>query len=145
MGRLTFPSGSRLYLDTSPIIYSVEEHDVYWPELQPIWTAFSKEEIQIVTSELSLLETLVRPIRDGNTDLAKTYDELLTGDDVFLIPVNTDILRTSAELRARHNFKTPDAIHAATALASNCEVFISNDAGFRRLENINVVILSDLL
>lgn len=145
MGRLTFPPGSRLYLDTAPIIYSVEEHGVYWPELQPIWTAFSKGVCQIFTSELSLLETLVRPIREGNTDLAKGYDELLTGGEIFLIPIDIDVLRASAELRAHHNLKTPDAIHAATALASNCEVFISNDAAFRRLENINVVMLSDLI
>jgi predicted nucleic acid-binding protein len=145
VGRLTFPRGSRLYFDAAPIIYSVEEHRVYWPELQPVWTAFNAGELQIVTSELSLLETLVRPIRDGNANLAEAYNELLTGGDVFLIPVNTSILRASAELRAHQNFKTPDAIHCATALSSGCDFLIANDNGFRRLENINVVILSDLL
>jgi putative addiction module antidote len=60
VGRLNFPRGSRLYLDTVPIIYTVEEHDVYWTELQPIWTAFAAGEVQIVTSEISLLETLVQ-------------------------------------------------------------------------------------
>lgn len=145
MGKLTFPHGSRLYFDTAPIIYSVEEHAVYWPELQPIWKAFSVGELQIVTSELSLLETLIRPIRDDNADLTQTYDELLTGGEVFLFPINISILRAAAELRAQQNFKTPDAIHAATATLSNCDYLISNDTGFRRLTTIDVVTLSDLI
>ncbi|MBK9527483.1 MAG: hypothetical protein IPO41_04005 [Acidobacteria bacterium] len=38
-------------------IYAIEEHDVYWLHLQPIWTAFTAGEVQIVTSEITLLET----------------------------------------------------------------------------------------
>lgn len=79
MGRLTYPPGSRLYLDTAPIIYAIEEHIAYWDRLRPIWTAFEAGEVQVVTSEMSLLETLVHPIRDNNSDLVDTYVELLTG------------------------------------------------------------------
>lgn len=144
MGRLNFPRGTKLYLDTAPIIYAIEEHEVYWTELQPIWTAFAAGEIQVVTSEISLLETLVHPIRDNNSKLADTYNELLTESEVFLIPISTEILRAAAELRANHNLKTPDAIHAATAVASGCQHLIANDSGFRRLTSIDVIILDDL-
>ncbi|MGE0654253.1 MAG: type II toxin-antitoxin system VapC family toxin [Pyrinomonadaceae bacterium] len=54
------------------------------------------------------------------------------------------ILRYAARLRATQNFKTPDAIHAATAMLSNCDHLVSNDAGFRRFAAIDVIILSDL-
>ncbi len=142
---LTFLRGSRIYLDTAPLIYTIEEHGVYWPELQPVWTEFRDGKLRIVTSELSLLETLVRPIREGNAGLANAYDELLTAGEVSLIPVTTSILRAAAELRANHNLKTPDAIHAATAIASNCDYLVANDNGFRRLTDINVIILADLV
>lgn len=145
MGRLSFPHGTRLYLDTAPIIYAIEEHEIYWTELQPIWAAFEAGEVQIVTSEISLLETLVQPIRDNNSKLADTYNELLTGSEIFLVPVSTEILRAAAKLRANHNLKTPDAIHAATAIASNCDYLVANDNGFRRLTDINVIILADLV
>ncbi|MEQ1924412.1 MAG: PIN domain-containing protein [Pyrinomonadaceae bacterium] len=145
MGRLDFASGRRLYLDTAPIIYAIEEHDVYWLHLQPIWTAFTAGEVQIVTSEITLLETLVRPLRDRDSKLADTYNELLTGSEVFLIPISTDILRAAAELRAKHNLKTPDAIHAATAITSGCQYLIANDNGFRRITTIDVIILDDLI
>lgn len=145
MGRLDLASGTRLYLDTAPIIYAIEEHDVYWLHLQPIWTAFTAGEVQIVTSEITLLETLVRPLRDRDSKLADTYNELLTGSEVFLIPISTDILRAAAELRAKHNLKTPDAIHAATAITSGCQHLIANDNGFRRITTIDVIILDDLI
>ena len=145
MGRLDFAGGTRLYLDTAPIIYAIEEHEVYWLHLQPIWTAFTAGEVQIVTSEISLLETLVHPIRNNDSALAASYDELLTGSEVLLIPISTEILRAAAELRANHNLKTPDAIHAATAITSGCHHLIANDNGFSRLTSIDVVILDDLI
>ena len=145
MERLTFPRGSRVYLDTAPIIYSVEEHESYWPFLKPLWDSLKNGEIEVVTSELSVLETLVVPIRNENADLTAGYETLLTASYVELIPITIPILRTAAKLRAEQNLKTPDAIHAATASLSNCDHLVSNDSGFRRITGINVVVLSDLI
>lgn len=144
MGRLTFPHGSRVYLDTAPIIYGVEEHGSYWAVLKPFWDSVKNAEIEVVTSELSLLETLVVPMRNEDANLIAGYETLLTASQVGLIQITLPILRTAARLRATHNFKTPDAIHAATAMLSNCDHLVSNDTGFRRLAAIDVTILSDL-
>lgn len=145
MGRLTFPRGSRVYLDTAPIIYGVEEHEVYWPILQPLWVLLENGEIEVVTSELTVLETLVLPLRNQDTELITGYETLLTASKVELIPITVSLLRAAAELRANQNFKTPDAIHATTAALSKCDYLISNDDGFRRLTTIDVMILSDLI
>lgn len=145
MGRLTFPRGSRVYLDTAPIIYGVEEHEFYWPVLQPLWALLENGEIEVVTSELSVLETLVLPLRNQNADLITGYETLLTASKVELMSITVSILRTAALLRATQNFKTPDAIHAATATLSNCDYLVSNDTGFRRLTTIDVIVLSDLI
>ena len=144
MGRLTFPHASRIYLDTAPIIYSVEEHEFYWPVLQPLWALLKNAEIEVVTSELSMLETLVLPLRHKDADLITAYETLLTTSQVELVPITASVLRTAAELRAEHHLKTPDAIHAATARLSNCGHLISNDTGFRRLTTIDVTTLTDL-
>jgi predicted nucleic acid-binding protein len=92
-----------------------------------------------------LLETLVQPIKQNNQTLISTYETLLTSTDIQLLPINRDILRESANLRATENLKTPDAIHTATAFSANCEYLITNDNGFKRLLNINVIILSELI
>jgi predicted nucleic acid-binding protein len=65
--------------------------------------------------------------------------------EMQLIPIDRSILRQAANLRATTNPKTPDAIHAATAISVNCDLFITNDKGFRNLSNLSVIILSEIL
>jgi len=64
-------------------------------------------------------------------------------------PIRTPIgsLQTwrAAQIRADHNLRTPDAIHAATALAAGVTGFITNDPVFRRIESLEVLVLDDLL
>lgn len=145
MGQLNFPPLAKVYLDTATIIYSVEKHTDYWQILIPLWQSLKAEEIEVFTSELTLLETLVQPIKQNNQTLISAYESLLTATDINLLPINLDILRESANLRAMQHLKTPDAIHASTAFSANCSYFITNDNGLKRLSNINVVILGDLI
>jgi predicted nucleic acid-binding protein len=145
LGQLTFPLYAKVYLDTSPIIYSVEKHADYWELLTTLWKSLKEGEIEVFTSELTLLETLVQPIKQNNRTLISTYESLLTTTEINLLPISLDILRESANFRATQNLKTPDAIHAATAFSANCDYLISNDDGFKRVSNINVVILSDAI
>ena len=145
MGQLTFSSNAKVYLDTAPIIYSVEKHTDYWQILILLWQSLKDKEIEVFTSELTLLETLVQPIKQNDQILISAYESLLTATEISLVPISFDILRESANLRATENLKTPDAIHAATAFSSNCSYFITNDNGFKRLSNIRVNILDDLI
>ena len=145
MGQLSFPPLAKVYLDTAPIIYSVEKHADYWQMLISLWQSLKANETEVFTSELTLLETLVQPIKQNNQSLISAYESLLTKTDVKLEPISLDILRRAADLRAAQNLKTPDAVHASTAIASNCSYFVTNDDGFKRLSNFNVIILSDLI
>ncbi len=129
MGRLAFPPGSRIYLDSAPIIYSVEKHLRYWPLLESLWASAQNGDIVLVTSELTLLEVLVKPVSLNNQPLIKAYESLLIGSDIDLVPISTSILREAVNIRAAHNLKTPDAIHAATAVKSECDHLVANDTG----------------
>jgi predicted nucleic acid-binding protein len=145
LGQLTFPLFSKVYLDTSPIIYSVEKHADYCQLLTKLWQSLKEGEIEVYTSELTLLETLVQPIKQNNQTLISAYESLLTTTEINLLPISLDILRESANFRATQNLKTPDAIHAATAFSANCDYLITNDDGFKRVSNINIVILSEVI
>jgi predicted nucleic acid-binding protein len=136
---------AKVYLDTSPIIYSVEKHADYWQLLTTLWQSLKEGEIEVYTSELTLLETLVQPIKQNNQTLISAYESLLTTTEINLLPISLDILRESANFRAIQNLKTPDAIHAATAFSANCDYLITNDDGFKRVSNINVIILSEVI
>jgi len=145
MGQLNFPPSSLIYLDTVTIIYSVERFPDYILLLDPMWQQLQLGSIQIMTSELAILETLVMPLRQANTEMIRRYETLLTSSEVSLIPISQTILKSAAALRASANLKTPDAIHAATAISSGCTVFLTNDNGFRNVPGLTTVILQDVL
>ena len=89
---------------------------------------------------------MVKPIRDGNAILEQSFrDLLLASREIQLIPISLPILESAIELRATTRIKTSDAIHAATALQSGCNLFITNDKGFSRVPSLPSVMLSDLL
>ncbi len=146
MGSLTPPAGGAVGVDAQILIYSIEGHDVYASLLLPLWLAAKTKQVEIVASELVRLEVTVRPRRQGNRVLLRMYDELLDGTRLRLLPVTRAVLEGAAQMRADvPSLRTPDAIHAATAALHQCAMFVTNDAGFRRVQVLPTVILDDLL
>lgn len=145
MGSLTLPSAGVLYVDTAPIIYGIEKNPDFAVLLLPLWQAAQTGQFTLATSALTLLETLVLPLKQNDALLIAAYERALTAADTQLLPITNDILRQAASLRAQFNLKTPDAIHAASALASGCVQFITNDSIFRRVTELHVIVLSDLI
>jgi predicted nucleic acid-binding protein len=134
-----------VYLDANTLIYTVEKHPVYGPLLQPLWLAAQAKTIEVVSSDLALMETLVLPLKNGDKTLEQAYERALLGTELRLLPITHAILREAARLRTTTRIKTPDALHAATAMNAGCVLFVTNDAGFRSVAGLPLVILSDLL
>jgi predicted nucleic acid-binding protein len=144
MGQLIIPDGAIVYVDTAPVIYSVETHPDYWTLLQPLWRKSQANQINIISSELLLMETLVFPLKSKDMSLVAIYEDLFT-DDVQLLKITQRILYSAAQLRSVTRLKTPDAIHAATAIDAGCTMFLTNDSGFRTVPGLSVIILKDIL
>jgi predicted nucleic acid-binding protein len=141
---LTFSAGDIIYLDTAPIIYTVEQHPLYAPPLAGLWDAASASEITVVSSELSVMEALVLPLRSGDVPLQEDYHKLFSLG-VSLVPVSIQILQSAAQLRAQNpHLRTPDAIHLSTALSQNCSALVTNDRHLRSRTELPVILLSDL-
>lgn len=145
MGPLTLPSHGSIYLDTTAIIYSVERNEPYCTLLDSIWQQAEAGRLVVVCSELVIAETLVRPIREDNTDLESVFRSLFAAKEMVLVPATRQLWEDAARLRAETGLKTPDALHAATALGADCSLFITNDTGFRRVQGLPLTVLDDLL
>jgi len=145
VGALSLPASGLVYLDANPIIYTVEKHPVYGPLLQPLWHAAQAGTIEVVSSELALMEVLVGPLKSGNTALERAYEQALLGTEMRLLPITQAILREAAGFRATTRLRTPDALHAATAQQAGCVLLVTNDAKFRGVVSLPLVILDDLL
>jgi predicted nucleic acid-binding protein len=145
VGTLIVPPGGLVYIDANPLIYTVEKHPTFGPLLHPLWHAANAKTIEVVSSDLLLMEALVGPIKAGDLLLQQTYEQALFGTELRLLPISQPVLREAARLRATTKLKSPDALHLATAQHHNCALFVTNDAGFRGIPGVAIVILSDLL
>ena len=145
MGRLTWTVGDVIYLDTDVVIYSVERSEPYYTLLQPLWTAANAGDVQLAGSELLLLETMVLPLRQGNIQLQTAFRNLLLHTTFQLVPISRPILEQAAGFRAASGIKTPDSIHAATALVAKCTSFLTNDKGYLRITSLPVEVLDSIL
>ncbi|AUT02520.1 VapC toxin family PIN domain ribonuclease [Nostoc sp. CENA543] len=146
MGQLTFSNADRIYIDTVTIIYAVEQTPIYGMLLNPLWNNLQTGNLEVFTSELTLMETLVVPMRNSDTFLINAYERLLQSPQIQLVPISQAILKEAARLRAiTPSLRTPDAIHLATATALGCTQFLTNDRQLRTVSNLFIVILDEVL
>ncbi len=145
MGPLSLPDQGTVYADAQVFIYAVEKRPPYCDWLRPLWEQADAGQLRIATSELSLLEVLVRPLRDGDAELVHAYREVLDSARLALLPITADVLLRAAELRATYaSLRTPDAIHCATALSVGAALLVSNDLALRQISGLPLLLLDDL-
>ena len=145
MGPLTLPTGGLVYVDANAIIYSVERVEPYHHLLAPMWEEARAGRFTLASSEIVALETLIKPLRDGNTRIEMLFRSILAAAEMDLIPATLETWEDAARIRAETGLATPDALHAATALGAGCAAFITNDTDFRRVEGLPIVVLDDLV
>lgn len=104
-------------------------------------------QIEVLKAEATAVwrRTLVGPRKAKNEALLKDYERLFASTDIRICPVSSPVLRLASELRADTGIKTPDAIHAATAIIESCGHFLTNDGGFGRVPKLPVVLLSECI
>jgi uncharacterized protein len=125
----------RYYLDAAPIIYLIEQSQ---PFATAIRSKLAAPGIVPITSELSRLECRVKPMRDGNQALLQDFDDYFANTIAEIFPLTRDVVDLATEIRAQYNFKTPDALHLAAAVISNCDVFLTNDQRLNRFTGISI-------
>jgi Predicted nucleic acid-binding protein, contains PIN domain len=135
----------QLGLDTPLFIYFVERNPTYVAVCREVIRLIDTGTVTGCSSVVTLTEMLTLPKRLGRTSLEQEYRELLTQSPFFrLVPVGIEVAERAAELRARYNLRTPDALQVATALVRRCEAFLTNDARLKRVTEIRVLTLDDL-
>lgn len=141
MGALRLPERGTAYLDAQILIYSVERHPRHTESLRTLWRAVDEGRLLVYSSELTYLQTLVLPLRREDTRLVADYEIFFEKAMAAFLPISKPILMEAARLRAAHPFlRTPDALHAATALSAKLDVFLTNDRAFLKVPGLNVVL-----
>jgi predicted nucleic acid-binding protein len=132
----------KLYLDASAIIYSIEGVDSFRElVIARISEAEADPNGMVITSRLSCLECRVKPMRDGNAQLLSTYDSFFARSSLAVIEIGVAIVDRATELRAKYGLKTPDSIHAATAMEEHADLILTGDRDLARCGGIIVQVL----
>jgi predicted nucleic acid-binding protein len=132
MGRLMV--ATRLYLDANIFILAFENNNDISRKLLELVSLNENTKLKfLATSELTLAELMVDPVRKNNVRLIEIYDNLTIGNTLINIgTVSRDVLWHAAQLRAENSsLWLPDAIHLSTAMHFGCTYFLSADKRLR--------------
>lgn len=136
---------TRLFLDSAPVIYYIEQHPNYVDTLADIFEAIDTGLLEAVTSPITLAETLVIPYRLSVAQVQQAFfDVIVRGPNTRFVPIDYAEARHAAELRASYNLSLADALQVAVALNAGCDGFLTNDRGLGRVTEIRMLILDDL-
>jgi predicted nucleic acid-binding protein len=139
------PTLSSLCIETAPFIYLVENHPSYVGRMRSIIQYIDDGAVAGFSSTVTLTEVLTQPLKMKNSRLVNMYRDILVQSRNFtLVAINTAVAERAADLRARYNLKTPDALQIAVALHAGCDAFLSNDLGLKRVTEVHVLILDEL-
>lgn len=94
---------------------------------------------------VALTEVLTKPKKVGDTKTENEYRDLLLHSRNFkLILIDSTDAERAADLRARYNLRTPDALQVAAALETDCQAFLTNDTQLKRVTDLRVLVLDEL-
>ncbi len=136
----------KIFLDTLIFIYHIDENPKYIDLVDEIFKLIDTGRIEGCTSIITLLEVLVRPFQENDTQTAVKYKELiLNSKNLDVLEVKESVVERAAKLRAEYKIKTPDAIQVASAILNKVDIFISNDKDLERIKEVDIITLDSFL
>ncbi len=94
MGTLILPASGSVYIDANAVIYSVERIEPYHGLLIPMWEEARSGRFSLASSELVVLETLIKPLRNGNARLEMLFRSILGAEELGLVPATLQLGKT---------------------------------------------------
>ena len=133
-------------IDTMLFIYAMEARSSYLPFLKPIFYSIEKGLIKGVTSIITLIEVLIKPLKDQNITAVKNYKFLLNNfPNLTMVNIDHHVAEKGAELRARYGIRIPDALQIASAIENRATTFLSNDHNLKKVKEIDIVVLKEMM
>ena len=131
------PDGALLLMDSSPIIYALEQHPELAIRLMPLFEAQAVGRLNFAVTTVAITEVLTGPLRNGDEALARRYHTILESWQV--VSLDVAIAESAARLRASFGLKLPDAVQAASALAVNANALVTLVRDFSRVRSLRVI------
>jgi predicted nucleic acid-binding protein len=135
----------RYYLDSNTVMAILESNVPFGAAQKAFLVGMDEGTLACFSSELTLAECLVKPLRD--MDSARVDAVLAFLDDRSELPLlkaNRAVFVSAAHVRAQARLKLPDAMHVAIADMNGCTVFVTADKNIRLPSSMRRVSFDDL-
>jgi predicted nucleic acid-binding protein len=129
-----------IYADSGIIMRWVEGIRPSHDPIEKRWWQLPPDDRVFVTSRISRLECRCKPLRHRQERLLRQYEIFFLGDEVDVWEIDAAVVEKATEVRAIAGLKTPDAIHAATAMLAGVKSFWTTDADFSKCPGLAVEI-----
>lgn len=134
----------KVFLDTTPIIYFLDEDVNYGKKVEKIFSEILETSKTIITSAITCTEYLIYPYRTGNTEKINVFFEFLMDCDISIYAIDIETAKKAAQIRAEYrDFKTMDCLQLATACIQGCDLFLTNDKQLRQFKEMKCVIVDE--
>lgn len=136
----------RVVLDTMFWIYLFEDAPRYGVRCQAILDLIGAGRFKAVVTPVTAAELLVKPIKQNRADIADHYRRALTNlKNVELQAMTFQVGCLAGALRAKYDLPLPDMLQAACAIGAQAPRLLTNDKALRRVAELQVILLDDLL
>ena len=135
----------RVFVDTSPIIYYLENSALYRDKIKHFFEMCLDNNIEIVTSTITVEEYLVFPFASGRMELADNFKRFIAYMNIQVIEIDCEIAEQAAKIRGKfRHFKAMDSLQIAAAKVSKCDMFFTNDKQLRQEKELPCMTMDDL-
>ena len=123
-----------LLLDTMIFSYHLSNHPRYVSLAAAILEAVESGDVMGLTTTVTLAELLTVPAKSNNRQAMQEYELYLTHfPNLRMIPLDTNLARETAIVRAATGLRMPDAVQIAAARISGADGIVTNDQRWTKL------------
>lgn len=135
----------RVYIDTAPFIYYLEHSAQYMEKIKMFFQRCLDDNIQIVTSAITIEEYLVFPYASGKMEFADNFKQFIKYMGIEVVDIDSEMAERAAKIRGQYkHFKAMDALQIAAAISSKCDMFFTNDKQLRQEKELPCMTMDDL-
>lgn len=135
----------KVFIDTAPLIYFLEQNPQYHNKVKSFIEKCCIEEIEIMTSVITIEEYCVYPYKNNDLQLIRTLDEFIEDMRIEIINIDSAIAKMASRIRGEFKeFKAMDSLQLASACLKECDLFLTNDKQLRQFTGIKCIMTDEL-
>ncbi len=138
----------RVFIDTAPFIYYIEknvDNPQYFDKVKRFLMKCYEENIQLVTSVITMEEYMVFPYRNNKLEYIDLFEGLLQALEFDVLEIDEKKAKKASRIRADYKaFKGMDALQLATACETKCDLFLTNDKQLKQFAEVKCITVDEL-